>query len=128
MLLSEVKKIVDAEVLCLGVKMNEIDLPTAYASDLLSDVLAFASPGCLLITGLTNLQIVRTAQMMDIPAILFVRGKVPPDEVVEIAQNVGIPMLLTYMTMYEACGRLYVHGLPPQSMEGRKKQIKDHGI
>jgi predicted transcriptional regulator len=81
-------------------------------ADLMSDVLAFAEPDSLLLTGLTNLQVVRTAEMAGIRAIVFVRGKYPPEETIRLAQETGIPLLRTQYTMYEACGRLYRAGLP----------------
>lgn len=81
-------------------------------ADLMSDVLAFAEADSLLLTGLTNLQVVRTAEMASIRAIVFVRGKVPPDETVRLAAEIGIPLFRTRYTMYEACGRLYAAGLP----------------
>jgi hypothetical protein len=82
------------------------------AADLMSDVLAFAEADSLLLTGLTNLQVVRTAEMAGIRAIVFVRGKVPPEETVCLASEIGIPLFRTRYTMYEACGRLYGAGLP----------------
>jgi hypothetical protein len=81
-------------------------------ADLMSDVLAFAEPDSLLLTGLTNLQVVRTAEMAGIRAIVFVRGKVPPEETIKLAAEIGIPLFRTRYTMYEACGRLYQAGLP----------------
>ena len=82
------------------------------AADLMSDVLAFAQPDSVLLTGLVNPQVVRTAEMAGIQAIVFVRGKHPPAETVQLAEEVGIPLLCTCYTMYEACGRLYQAGLP----------------
>jgi predicted transcriptional regulator len=81
-------------------------------ADLMSDVLSFAKPDSLLLTGLTNLQVVRTAEIAGIRAIVFVRGKVPPEETIRLAAETGIPLLRTHYTMYEACGRLYQAGLP----------------
>lgn len=68
----------------------------------MSDVLAFCSPGALLLTGLTNVQIVRTAQMLDIPAVVFVRGKIPLEETVTLAKSSGIPILLAKQSLYES--------------------------
>ena len=82
------------------------------AADLMSDVLAFVtSTECVLLTGLTNEQAVRTAEMVDIPVLVFVRGKVPPATVIALAAEKGILLLATRCTMYEACGRLYAAGL-----------------
>jgi hypothetical protein len=81
------------------------------AADLMSDVLAFARPDSVLLTGLIHPQVVRTAEMAGILAIAFVRGKQPPFETMALAEEIGIPLLSTRYTMYEACGRLYAAGL-----------------
>ncbi len=113
MTLGEIAAILDAEVLTGEDLLNTTTVPNAYACDLMSDVLAFCSPGSLLLTGLTNVQIVRTAQMLDIPAILFVRGKIPLEETVALAKSSSIPILLVKHSLYEACGKLYAKGLVP---------------
>lgn len=113
MLLSTVREVVGAKVLCCEDKLDSIAVPNAYACDLLSDILAFACAGTLLITGLTHIQLMRTVHMLDVPAVLFVRGKVPSEDVVRSASALGVPLLLTPMTMFEACGRLYAEGLSP---------------
>jgi hypothetical protein len=82
------------------------------AADLMSDVLAYAGPDCVLLTGLLNPQVMRTAEMAGIQAIVFVRGKHPPAETANLAEEIGIPLFSTRYTMYEACGRLYRAGLP----------------
>ena len=95
---------------------SEVDLDTevqmACGSDLMSDVLAFTHAGTLLMTGLTNPQVVRTAEVAGISAIVFVRGKLPPPETVALAEEHGIPLLASKYTMFETCGRLYRAGLP----------------
>lgn len=111
--LQEITEMLNAEICTGAVDLSAIAAPNAYACDLMSDVLAFCSPGSLLLTGLTNIQIVRTAQMLDIPAIIFVRGKVPLEETINLARENGIPILLTKYSMYEACGILYARGLKP---------------
>ena len=90
----------------------DIDLQVGGSADLMSDVLCFNLSRGLLVTGLINPQSVRTAEMADIAALLIVRGKTPPPETVRIAWEVGIPIIGTEMTMFEACGRLYGAGLP----------------
>lgn len=110
--LKELAGIINAEVIS-DVDLGEINVPCAYACDLMSDVLAFCSPGSLLLTGLTNIQIVRTAQMLDIPAIVFVRGKIPLEETVTLAKENGIPILLSKFSLYEVCGKLYAAGVKP---------------
>ena len=113
MKLSEIKELLEAEVLTCEEAVDSIEVENGYSSDLMSDVLAFASSGVLLITGLTNVQIFRTAQMLDIPAIVFVRGKKPAADLVEMAKGANMPILVTYMSMFETSGRLYGKGLAP---------------
>jgi hypothetical protein len=78
---------------------------------MMSDVLAFVNEQAVLITGLCNPQVVRTAEMMDMSCIVFVRGKVPPNEVVDLARESGIVLLASKERMYRACGILYTNGL-----------------
>jgi len=89
----------------------DMEIACAAASDLMSDVLAFAESGSVLLTGLCNPQAVRTAEMADILAIVFVRGKQPPPETIELAKEKGIPLATTSHAMFEVCGRLYQAGL-----------------
>ena len=88
-----------------------IDIRSACGSDMMSDVLAFVKDQSVLITGLCNPQTVRTAEMMDIVCICFVRGKVPDEAVIELARQRGLAILATNMRMFEACGILYEKGL-----------------
>ena len=111
MKLSKVKELLNAEVINGGELMDEIDVKTAFASDLLSDVLAFAKENTLLITGLVNPQVVRTVEVLGLMGIVFVRGKMPPAETVELAKKKNFPLLRTKYIMFEACGRLYSAGL-----------------
>ena len=113
MKLSDVVKVLDTEVLCGENSINSIEVENGYAADLMSDVLAFASHSMLLVTGLTNIQIFRTAQMLDIPAIVFVRGKKPQNDLLTLAKEAEMPILLTKDSMFAACGKLYAQGLPP---------------
>ncbi len=89
----------------------DIDVQIGLSADLMSDVLLAESNRGLLVTGLINPQIIRTAEMSDIVAILLVRGKKPLTETCKLAQETGIPILGTKMSMFEACGRLHVAGL-----------------
>jgi len=113
MRLREVAEILKAEVLCGEKNIDNIEVKNGYAADLMSDVLAFASPSVLLITGLTNVQIFRTAQMLDIPSIVFVRGKMPQDDLLTLARETDMPILFTKDSMFAACGKLYAKGLLP---------------
>lgn len=88
------------------------EVRTGFASDLMSDVLRYDVAHGLLVTGLANPQVVRTAEMADVAAILLVRGKVPPEETQDLARQVGIPIMGTDLIMFETCGRLFEAGLP----------------
>jgi predicted transcriptional regulator len=110
MLLREVREILDAEVL-VGEDKLDMEVKTAFGADLMSDVLAFAVSGSMLLTGLTNPQIVRTADVLDISAIILVRGKKPMPETLRAAQEKGIPILSTKYILFESAGRLYGKGI-----------------
>ena len=110
MTLKEIKDILRAEVLTTNCDMS-ISVVRGCSSDLMSDVLAFSTPGALLITGLTNEAVIRTAAVANIKAIVFVRGKKPREEIIALAGEKKIPLLATNLTMFETCGRLYEKGL-----------------
>lgn len=110
MRLAEIRDILNAKVVA-GEDKLDIEIATAFGADLMSDVLAFARSGCLLITGLSNPQAVRTAYALDISAILVCRGKDLTDKFVEIARELNIPILWTPYIMFEVCGKLYEEGL-----------------
>jgi predicted transcriptional regulator len=108
--LSEVKDILDAEVI-VGEECLDLEVKTAFGADLMSDVLAYAKAGSMLLTGLTNTQVVRTANVLDIAAIILVRGKKPSQETVSLAQELKIPILTTKYILFETAGRLYLKGI-----------------
>jgi citrate lyase beta subunit len=91
----------------------DLEISSCGASDLMSDVLANVKADSLLITGLANTQSVRTAEMADIRVLVYVRGKVPDPETVSLAEESGIPLIVSPLGMYEMCGRLYQAGLVP---------------
>ncbi len=107
--------LIDGEVLNNPVDLNQ-EIKGCGGADLMSDVLASLQPEAVLITGLCNPQVVRTAHMADILAIVLVRGKQPPTETIQLARNERIPLITTPHGMFEVCGRLYSAGLI--SMEG----------
>jgi len=109
--LAEVLSILEGKVISINVDLSQ-EVSMACGADLMSDVLAFTHAGTLLMTGLTNPQVVRTAEIAGIAAIVFVRGKLPPPETIALAEEKGIPLLASKYTMYESCGRLYQLGLP----------------
>jgi len=110
MTLKEITNILDAEYLCNEEELD-IQVERAFAADLLSDVLAFAKEGTLLITGITHPQVIRTAEMLELVGIVFVRGKRPDKETIELAQTKKIPLIFTQYIMFETCGRLYANGI-----------------
>lgn len=98
----------------VGDQLAEKNVEFAFSSDLMSDVLAFVSEhaqDCVLLTGLTNNQVIRTAEMLDLSAIVFVRGKCPPMEVVELAEENNMVLISTPHTLYATSGILYGEGL-----------------
>lgn len=110
MKISTIKELLDAEVIC-NEDMLSHDVYSACGSDMMSDVLAYVKNQAVLLTGLVNSQVIRTAEMMDMVCIVFVRSKRPSQEMIELAQESGIVMLATKKRMYEACGILYSSGL-----------------
>lgn len=111
MTIRDLVKYLDARVLS-GEELLDHQVHSACGSDLMSDVLAFVKDKTVLITGLTNTHVIRTAEMLDISCIVFSRGKVPGPDVLEMAKERGIAVLTTKHTMYVTCGILYSHGLP----------------
>lgn len=110
MKISVVRELLDAKILT-GDDMLDEEVFSACGSDLMSDVLAYVKHQGLLLTGLNNLQVVRTADMMDIKAIVFVRGKVPDEETIALAKRKDMIIMTTDEPLYSACGKLYSGGL-----------------
>ena len=110
MTLNEVRSILKAKVLC-GEELLDTQVLAACGSDFMSDVLAYVKNQALLLTGLVNPQVIRTADMMDMKCIVFVRGKLPDEGMVTLARQRGIVVMASSMPMYPACGELYLHGL-----------------
>ena len=109
MKLDEIAKILDATV--LSGNDAEFDIVSACGSDLMSDVMAYVKENVLLLTGLVSPQVIRTAEMMDIKAVVFVRGKSPGENILELAGEKGISVMTTDNPMFIACGKLYNAGL-----------------
>ena len=106
----EIISIVEGKVVTQKANLA-VEVKCICAADLMSDVLAFAKPESVLVTGLCNPQVVNTANIADIVAIIFVRGKYPPLEVTVLAEEEGVPVVVTSHSMFETCGRLYQAGL-----------------
>ena len=113
MTIREIMELLDAKVLACE---DSLDHEVHSACDMMSDVLAYVKDQAVLLTGLVNSQVVRTAEMMDMRCIVFVRNKQPSDEMIELADDSGIVVLATSKRMYEACGKLYSHGLKPEAV------------
>jgi predicted transcriptional regulator len=110
MTIGKAAEILSANVVCAKEQLN-IEIISACGSDMMSDVMAFFHGQGILLTGLINVQAVRTANLMDISAICLVRGKKATQEMVSLAQEFNIPILETIHPLYTACGMLYGAGL-----------------
>ena len=115
MKIKTIVELLGAEIVC-GEEMLESDVHSACGCDMMSDVLAFVKDQAVLLTGLCNLQVIRTAEMMDMRCVVFVRGKKPTDDIIEMAKDCGIVVLTTDLRMYTACGLLYTNGLQSGSV------------
>jgi predicted transcriptional regulator len=110
MKLGDVLSIIEGKAISKDIDLD-MEIQMGCGADLMSDVLSFTHEGTLLMSGLTNPQVVRTAEVAGIKAIVFVRGKVPPEETIALAEERGIPLLASKYTMFETCGKLYKAGL-----------------
>ena len=110
MKLSEIVERLEADVVVDAGNLDS-DIEMACGSDMMSDVLAFAKDQAVFLTGLMNPQVVRTAEMMDMRGIIFVRGKEVDETVKNLAIKMGISIIVTKYTMFTACGKLYALGV-----------------
>ena len=110
MKISEIMELLKADVVC-GEEMLDKEVYSACGSDMMSDVLAYVKDQAVLLTGLVNPQVVRTAEMMDMVCIVFVRSKMPTPEMLELARESGIVVMSTDKTLFTSCGLLYSNGL-----------------
>ena len=117
MKIKEIESMLDASFLC-GEELCEEEIFSACGSDMMSDVLAYVVDQGVLLTGLVNTQVVRTAGMMDIRCVVFVRSKRPTLEMIELAEEYGIVLMSTANRMFEACGKLYEAGLRGHEQPG----------
>lgn len=104
------QELLNARVLCCEENLGK-HVYSAFGCDLMSDVLAYVTDQAVLLTGLVNPQVIRTALMMDMVCIVFVRSKTPNEEMIELARENGIVMMSTDKTLYTTCGLLYSNGL-----------------
>ncbi len=119
MRLEQIREILNCRVVT-GHELLHEQVIYGSAADLMSDVLAFAQAHSVLLTGLANAQCVRTAQIADVKAIVYVRGKQPDDAAVELAKQLGVVLLTTDLSMFDSCGRLHACGL-----RGRSDLLRD---
>ncbi|MCU0611159.1 MAG: DRTGG domain-containing protein [Candidatus Eisenbacteria bacterium] len=112
MRLTEIVALLNADALVLDDGMDR-EIETVHASDLISEVLASCSRGALWLTGLLDLQIVNTAELFDLAAVVFVGNRRPSEGILALARDEGIPILATRLTMFETCGLLHARGLRP---------------
>lgn len=117
MKLSEIRDILNAKVL-VGEDFLDREVFSAFGSDLMSDVLAFVNEKSVLLTGLTNTQVIRTAEIAGLFAIVFVRGKMPSKDLLELALEKDITIMTTEYTLYTTSGKLYERGLKGVIIEG----------
>lgn len=110
MLLKDIKELLGCECLA-GEKLLDRDITYCFGADLMSDVLRYARVGCLLLTGITNNQVLQVAEILDLQGIIFVRGKKPDSNVISQAEERNLPMLATGNLMFDTCGILYSKGL-----------------
>jgi len=110
MKIAKLQELLDAKVLCCEENLGK-HVYSAFGCDLMSDVLAYVTDQAVLLTGLVNPQVIRTALMMDMVCIIFVRSKSPNEEMIELAKENGIDMMSTNKTLYTTCGILYSNGL-----------------
>ena len=108
---SEVVRILDAQVVCGEEYLEEIEVDWAFGADMMSDVLAFVCDKTLFLTGMLNPHAIRTAEIMDIRCIVFVRGKKATEEMIELALEREMVLLATDKTLFTSCGLLYEAGL-----------------
>lgn len=109
--LQQVCDLLDGKIVC-GEEWADQTVASACGCDLMSDVLAFTRPGSVLLTGLTNSQVVRTAEMLDLKAVVFVRSKRPDENTIAMARSMQLVLICSPYPLYESCGRLYAAGLP----------------
>lgn len=120
MKVSEIKEILDADILT-GEFDPEKKVETGCSSDLMSDILAFGKPGSILLTSLMNIQVINTVNIADINVVCFVMGKIPDENIINLAKKNRIVILASKLTTFESCGRLYKNGLKSCSYSNFEK-------
>lgn len=125
MTIKEMQEVLDAKFL-YGEELEDLDVEFVFSADMMSDVLAYGSKCSVLITGLCNPQVVRTAEMLDIVCIIFVRGKMPDENMLALAMGKGIAVLATDHYMFTTCGDALRARAPGRCLDGRTAYIQIH--
>jgi predicted transcriptional regulator len=115
--LQDIYDLLDAEIL-VGRDRMHVEPTSAFAADTMSDLLAFGRAGGILLTRMTSPQVIRTSDIMDIAAVIMIRGKIPSPEVIQLAGELHVPLLATRLPQFEAAGLLYAKGLRGEHREG----------
>ncbi|MDD3051391.1 MAG: DRTGG domain-containing protein [Candidatus Cloacimonetes bacterium] len=110
MKLKQIIEVLEAEILTPDIDL-ELEITCAFGADLISDVLMCVTEPTMVLTGLTNPQIIRLSDMIELQGIVFVRGKIPSEEIIEMAAERGLPLISTKFTLYKSSGLLYNLGL-----------------
>ncbi|MBQ9494810.1 MAG: hypothetical protein IJR50_04135 [Treponema sp.] len=110
MTVEQIVRAVDGEIVC-GEEFKNREIATACGSDMMSDVMAFYHDRGLLLTGLVNIQVIRTASLLDLECVCFVRGKTPTEEMLELAKENSLAIIKTALPMFPACGKLFASGI-----------------
>lgn len=118
--LTQIKKLLNCKNLT-NENLLDREIRYCFASDLMSDVLRFARTNCLLLTGITNIQVIQVAEILDLLGIIFVRGKLPESDVILLAEEKKLPLLATENLLFDTCGKLYSSGL----RGGKSRLMKD---
>jgi len=121
--LHQVSEMLNGHVICGEDNADQI-VHSACGCDLMSDVLAFTRTGSVLLTGLTNSQVIRTAEMLDLKAIVFVRNKRPDEHTIQMAKALDLVIILSPHPLYESCGRLYKAGLAGCQADAEQLEVK----
>lgn len=119
--LQQIRELLGGTVVCCEDRTDQV-VTSACGCDLMSDVLAFTRSGSVLLTGLTNPQVVRTAEMLDLKAIVFVRNKRPDENTIHLARSLNLVLILSPYPLYESCGKLYAAGL--SGCQGRSSSVR----
>jgi serine kinase of HPr protein (carbohydrate metabolism regulator) len=110
--ISELLQLTEGQIVA-GEKVEDVEIERAFSSDLMSDVLTLDDHHIVLITGLANVQLIRTVEMADVPVVVLCRNKNASPEMIELANEIGIILIETPFSIFRVSGVLYQSGLKP---------------